>query len=104
MIQKEKGAFGGLLLNDIITKPDEATWRQFYIDGGALILTSSGQQLFGSANKDEVIGSLKDYQNDSLQRQQQGVGRIYLANGGNGEVYSVGGHDLVIKESRSNQS
>lgn len=100
----EKGQFSGLVPNEYITMPDGARWRQFEIQGGIVILTSSGNELFHDSNAKEIFDSLRQYRLDISQRRQSGEARQYLANGGNGEIYTVAGHQLVVKESRSNHS
>lgn len=98
------GSYSNILPNQIVTKPDGAQWRQFEIEGGVVLITSSGQEVIKSNNFGSISKLLRQYRQDITQRSQQGIGRQYLANGGNGEVYSLGESTVAVKESRSNHS
>lgn len=100
----KSGAFSGLVPNEHLTMPDGARWRQFEIAGGVIVLTSSGNELFQGPNAKDIITSIRNYIEDITRRKQNGDTRQYLANGGNGEVYTIAGHSLVVKESRSKHS
>lgn len=103
-VEIKKGGFSGLLENNYITMPDGARWRHFEIPDGVVILTSSGNELFKGSNIKDIFADMRVYRDDIANRRQSGGTRRYLANGGNGEVYTIGDHMLVVKESMSSQS
>jgi len=104
VIETQRGAFSGLVPNRYIKMSDGAIWRQFEIEGGVIVLTSSGQELLKHQNPHTFFESLRQYKDAVEGRNHNGNARQYLANGGNGEVYSIAGHSLVVKESRSSHS
>lgn len=97
----QKGEYSRLIPNQYIIMPDGARWRQFEIDNGVLVLTSSGLELFRGKNARSIVHALRSYRQDVIGSRKNGSSRKYLANGSNGEVYSLFGCELVVKESRS---
>lgn len=69
------GPYSNILPNQIVTKPDGAKWRQFEIEGGVVLITSSGQELFKSNDFVSISKLLRQYKQDITQRSQKGIGR-----------------------------
>ncbi len=76
---------------------DGSIWRQYETDNYRILLTGAGRQLLNLRNMHRLLGPyVEDYTQGN-----EGVGssRVFLAEGGNARVFSLG-DDLVVKESR----
>ncbi len=80
---------------------DGSVWRQYETEGYRILLSGAGRHLFSHRRMHRLLGPyIKDYV-----QHNEGVGgsRVYLAEGGNAKLFSLG-DDLAVKESRPNSS
>lgn len=84
--------------NWFIDRIDEHKWRVFEIGGGYAVITQEGQNLI--KERPEVLKRLREYKFEAsgFVAPEDAKSRSYLKSGGNSDVYSLVGQDIVIKE------
>lgn len=77
---------------------DGSEWRRYEFSNGTFLLTSDGRQLVKDGGLGNLMRAYADAANDG--RSVDREARIHLAEGGNAKVFTVGDHELVVKERR----
>lgn len=88
--------------NEFMQRFDGSKWRIFDIEGGQVVLTENGQELFG--RNPGLRASIREYRHDLLNPFQTPNVRRHFRQGGNSDVFEVGNTGLVMKETHASQS
>jgi hypothetical protein len=81
---------------------DGSFWRQYESPESLIILTSAGRELFGQGRIGPALTAYVDeYLSEAAGKlDPRTPNRRYLADGGSAKVFTVGTHELVIKEAK----
>lgn len=82
-------------------RPDGAMWRRFSIEGGEVVLTSRGRELF--ADNPGLREELHEYRRAAVlgHTSTEGTMRRFFAEGTNARIYTLN-DDLLVKEAVKN--